>query len=451
VRALKAQAGNHHAGVIMQVSVENTGSLQRRLTVSLPSERLDSVAGARLGEIARTARIKGFRPGKVPAKIIEQRYGAQVRNEVFGDLVRDSFNEAVRKENLRPAGQPEIQAAPAEEGQLSYVATFEVVPDFGQIDVSGLKIVRPVAHVNESDIEQMIETLRLQRRTWLPVERIAQAGDLVMVETVTHVDGVRTPAEGVERAATVLGSGMLDREIESKLLGASAGDAIEVDLSYPPDWSDAALAGKNARVEAKAVRVSEPHLPEVDAEFIRAFGIKSGDAEQFRQEVRANLERELKGAMMARLRAEVLDKLIVQYQQVELPVRLIEGEARSQARIAEQQALENGQVNPQMENAHEGFLPAAHRRVATALLVGEVARQNNLRLDPQRVNETLSLIASTYEEPKQVIDLYRNDSRLMSDLQSRVMEEQVIDWIAGKADATDREMSFTDAMQQRRA
>jgi trigger factor len=432
----------------MQVSVENVGSLQRRLTVSLPSESLDSATGARLGEIARTARIKGFRPGKVPAKIIEQRYGAQVRNEVLGDLVRDSFNEAVRKENLRPAGQPEIQTAPAEDGQLSYVATFEVVPEFGPIDVSGLKIVRPVSEVQESDVEQMIETLRLQRRTWQPVERAAQSGDLAMVETVTHIDGVRTPTEGVERAATVLGSGMLDREIEAKLLDKTAGDAIEVELSYPPDWSDAALAGKSARVEVNVVRVSEPHLPEVDAAFIQTFGIKSGDAGQFRSEVRSNLERELKGSLMGRLRAEVLDKLIAQYQQVEMPARLIEAEARNQLRIAEQQALEAGKPKPQI--GHEVFLPAAYRRIATVLLVGEVARQNNLRLDPQRVNETLSLIASTYEEPKQVIDLYRNDSRLMSDLQSRVMEEQVVDWIAGKADASEREMSFTEAMQQHR-
>ena len=433
----------------MQVSVENVGSLQRRLTVSLPSESLDSATGARLGEIARTARIKGFRPGKVPAKIIEQRYGAQVRNEVLGDLVRDSFNEAVRKENLRPAGQPEIQTAPAEDGQLSYIATFEVIPEFGPIDVSGLKIVRPVSEVQESDVEQMIETLRLQRRTWQPVQRAAQSGDLVMVETVAHTDGVRKPAEGVERAATVLGSGMLDREIEVKLIDASSGDAIEVELSYPPDWSDASLAGKSSRVEVNVVRVSEPHLPEVDAGFIQTFGIKSGDAGQFRSEVRSNLDRELKGALMARLRAEVLDKLIAQYQQVEMPARLIEAEARGQARAAEQQALETGLPKPQI--SHESFLPAAYRRIATALLVGEVARQNNLRLDPQRVNETLSLIASTYEEPKQVIDLYRNDSRLMSDLQSRVMEEQVVDWIAGKADATEREMSFTDAMQQHRA
>jgi trigger factor len=433
----------------MQVSVENVGNLERRITVSMPVDRLHAITGSRLSEIARTARIKGFRPGKVPAKIIEQRYGAQVRDEVFGDLVRESFDEAVRKENLRPAGMPQIQPTKADDGQMGYVATFEVVPDFGTIDVSGLQIVRPVADVGESDVDHMIETLRLQRRTWEPVERVAQSGDLVMVESVTHTDGGRIPAEGVERAATVIGSGMLDREIELQLIGKSAGDDIVVELSYPPDWSDAALAGKSAKVEAHVVRVSEPHLPDLDADFIRTFGIRSGEVEQFRKEVRSNLERELKGALMGRLRAEVLDKLMAQHAHVELPARLIESEARGQARMAEQQALETGQTNPHIP--YEGFLPAAHARVATVLLVGEVARQNNIKLDPQKVNETLTLIASTYEDPKQVVELYRNDNRLMSDLQSRVMEEQVVDWLASKANATEHHLSFADAMQQRRS
>ncbi len=433
----------------MQVSVENVGNLERKLTVSMPLDRLQSITGSRLSELSRTVRIKGFRPGRVPKKIIEQRYGAQVRNEVFGDLVRESFDEAMRKENLRPAGLPQIEATEPVEGEMGYVATFEVVPDFGTIDVSGLQIVRPTSEVLDSDVEHMIETLRLQRRSWNPVERAAQSGDLVMVETVSHTDAGRVPAEGVERAATVLGSGMLDRELEAQLVGKSAGDDLALDLSYPPDWSDAALAGKNVKVEAHVVRVSEQHLPELDAEFIRTFGIRSGERDEFLKEVRSNLERELKGALMARLRAEVLDKLIAQHAHVQMPERLIESEARGQARQAEQQALESGQTNPHIP--FEGFLPASRTRVATVLLVGEVARQNNLKLDPQRVNEMLTLIASTYEEPKQVLELYRNDKRLMSDLQSRVMEEQVVDWIATQAQATELHLSFADAMQQRRS
>ena len=432
----------------MQVSVENVSNLERRVTVSMPAERLNTLAGTRLNEIARTVRIKGFRPGKIPARIIEQRYGAQVRNEVFGDLVRESFDEAVRNENLRPAGAPQIQPTDAVEGQLGYVATFEVVPEFGSIDVAELQVVRATSEVLDSDVDHMIETLRTQRRTWNQVERAAQAGDLVMVETATHVDGTRKPVEGVERAATVLGSGMLDNELEMRLVGKNAGEDLEIDLTYPADWSDAALAGKSAKIEAHIVRISEPHLPELDAEFIRTFGVRGGDVEGFRQEVRSNLERELKGALMARLRAEVLEKLISRHAHVELPARLIESEARSQARQAEQQALESGQANPHIP--FEGFLPASRIRVATVLLVNEVARQNAIKLDPQRVNEMLRLIASTYEDPKQVLELYRNNQRMMSDLQSRVMEEQVIDWIAGHANATEHHLSFADAMQQRR-
>ena len=433
----------------MQVSVENVSKLERKLTVSLPAERFNSLTGSRLNEIARTARIKGFRPGKVPAKIIEQRFGAQVRNEVFGDLVRESFDEAIRKENLRPAGQPQIQPTPENAGEMGYVATFEVVPEFGTIDVDGLQIARVVAEVDEADIDNMIQTLRTQRRNWNPVERAAQAGDLVMVETVTHAEGVRIPAEGVERAATVIGSGMLDREVELRLAGRSAGEEIVVELTYPADWGDAALAGKNAKVEARIVRVSEQHLPEVDTDFIRSFGIRGGELEQFRKEVRGNLERELKGALMARLRAEVLDKLLARYTHVELPQRLIESEARGQAWQAEQQAIETGQNNPHIP--FEGFLPAARARVATVLLVGEIARQNKIVLDPQRLNEMLALIASTYEDPKQVVELYRNDQRLMNDLQARVMEEQVIDWVAEKAQSTEHRMNFSDAMNQRRS
>ena len=432
----------------MQVSVENVSKLERRLTVSMPAERFTSLTGSRLNEIARTARIRGFRPGKVPTKIIEQRFGAQVRNEVFGDLVRESFDEAIRKENLRPAGQPQIQPTPENAGEMGYVATFEVVPEFGAIDVSGLQITRIVSEVDDADVDHMIQTLRTQRRNWIAVERAAKAGDLVTVETVTHADGARIPAEGVEHAATVIGSGMLDGEIEMRLAGRSAGDDVAVELDYPADWNDAALAGKHAKVEVRVVRVSEQHLPELDADFIRSFGIRSGEMEQFRADVRSNLERELKGSLMARLRAEVLDKLLAQQTHVELPQRLIEGEARGQAWQAEQQAIETGQNNPHFP--FENFLPAARTRVATMLLVGEISRQNRIVLDTQRVGEMLKLIASTYEDPKQVIELYRNDQRMMNDLQARVLEEQVIDWVAEQAHATEQKMNFSDAMNQRR-
>jgi trigger factor len=430
----------------MQVSLENTASLERRLTISLPAERLDGVVGARLKEMARTANIKGFRRGKVPTRVIEQRFGPQVRNEAFGELVRDSFGEAIRQENLLVAGNPDIKAeATGEGGEIRYTATFEVVPDFGTIDPKALKIERVTSAVEESDIDTMIDTLRQQRRTWEPVERGAETGDLVNVETFAVTANGRLPAEGADRGATVIGSNVMLPELEARLAGMKAGEEQEVEVTFPPNWRIADLAGMDAKVTLKVIRVSAPRLPEVDEAFVKSFGIRSGKLDQFRSEVRANLERELKGALMSRLRAEVAARLVEAFAEVELPPRLIEAEARTLASAAEQQARQQGQANAKYDPAQ--FMPAARNRVAAGLLVGEVARQNELRLDNKRLNETLQLIASTYEDPSQVVELYRNDPNLMSSLRNRVMEEQVIDWIAERADATEKAMSFTELMR----
>lgn len=430
----------------MQVSVENVGTLERRVTVRLPAEELDGQVRDRLREISRTAQIKGFRKGKVPATIIEQRWGRQVRSEAMDALVRDSFSRAVDEQKLRPAGSPQIDTSgAAEAGELTYTATFEVIPEFGQIDVSGLKINRAVASVEDTDIDRMLDTLRQQRRSWNAVERPAQAGDMVSLETYSTVGDLRLPAEGVERGNTVLGSGTLLPALEELLLGMSSGEERDGEVLFPADWRVEALAGQHANVHVKAVKVSAPHLPEIDADFIRSFGVKGGNLEQFRKEVRANLERELKGALMSQLRGEVLEKLVVAHADVELPQRMIEAEARNMARNAENQARQQGQQN--VTANHEAFMAAAKKRVAAGLLVGEVARQNNLKLEPQRVNETLALIASTYEQPQQVLELYRNDPNLMSQLRGRVMEEQVMDWIADRAEATEQSLTFADVMR----
>jgi len=430
----------------MQVSLENTANLERRLTVSLPAERFEGVVGKRLQEIGRTASIKGFRRGKVPAKIIEQRFGAQVRNEAYGELIRESLGEAIAQEKLRVAGTPEVKPeAVGDGGEIRYSATFEVVPDFGTVDPAELKIVRATASIGDADIDGMIETLRQQRRTWDLVERPAEPGDLVTVETFATTSGGRYPAEGADRGATVLGSNVMYPELESQLAGMGAGEQREVDITFPANWRVSELANQAAKVTISVTKVSAPNLPVVDEAFVKSFGIKGGKVDQFRQEVRSNLERELKGNLMQRLRAEVAEKLVGAHASVELPSRLIQVEARQMAAAAEQQARQQGQPNAKFEA--EPFLPAARNRVAAGLLVGEVARQNNLKLEPARLNETLQLIASTYEDPQQVIELYRNDPNLMSSLRGRVMEEQVIDWIAERADATEKAMSFAELMR----
>ncbi len=430
----------------MQVSLENTANLERRITVSLPAERFEGAVGKRLQEIGRNANIKGFRRGKVPAKVIEQRFGAQVRNEAYGDLIRESLGEAISQENLRVVGTPEVTPeSTGEAGEIRYSATFEVLPEFGTIDPAQLKIVRATASISDADIDGMIETLRQQRRTWDAVERAAEPGDLVAVETFAATTGGRYPAEGADRGATVLGSNVMYPELESQLAGMSAGDEREVEITFPANWRVAELANQAAKVTLKVTKVSAPNLPVVDEDFVKSFGIKGGKVDQFRQEVRSNLERELKGNLMQRLRAEVAEKLVAAHADIELPPRLIQAEARQMAAAAEQQARQQGQPNAKFEA--DPFLPAARNRVAAGLLVGEVARQNNLKLEPGRLNETLQLIASTYEDPSQVIELYRNDPNLMTSLRGRVMEEQVIDWIAERAEATEKSMSFAELMR----
>ena len=430
----------------MQVSVESTGNLERRINFSLPAEQLESSVSGRLREIARTARIKGFRPGKVPARVIEQRFGEQVKAEVLGGLVRQTLDSAIREHDLRVAGVPSIDRAG--EGELDFVATVEVVPDFGDIDVAKLTVVRNTAEVADADIDQMVENLRLQRRTWSKVERAAAAGDLVAGALWTQVEDFRQPAEGTEQFSTVIGSGQLLPALENALAGLEPGVEAVIDVAFPEAWRQPQLAGKTAQVHVTLAQVSEPVLPEVDAAFIRSFGVKSGDADKVREDIRANLERELKGALMNRLRREVGEQLTSTWAHVELPPRLVENEARGMLAQQVEQIRRNGQNPGQVPaDAHQQFLEPARRRVLAGLLVGEVARRHDLRLDPKRLNETLRLIASTYEEPEQVVEMYRNDPQLMQGLQNRVMEEQVIDWIAERAQHTEVPLSFQDAIR----
>ncbi len=430
----------------MQASIESTGNLERRLTFSLPEERLQGHINGRLGEIARTVRIKGFRPGKVPAKVVEQRFGPQVRAEAMDGLLRETFDAALREHELRIAGNPRLEKAG--EGEFDFVATVELVPDFGDVDVTKLTVVRHTAEVTDADIDQMIENLRQQRRSWKVVARGAQEGDLVALETWSQAGDERLPAEGSEKGTIIVGQNMMFEQIEKGLVGVAKGEEKALDVEFPADWRVPALAGKTVKVTVKATEVSEPVVPDVDAAFIKSFGVKGGELEQFRADIRSNLERELKGALMNRLRREVGEQLIAAYAHVELPPRLVENEAR--AMLAQQiDAIRRQGGNPGNvpADAHEGFKDAASKRVLVGLLVGEVARKNELRLDPKRLNETMRLIASTYEEPEQVIEMYRNDPQLMGGLQNRVMEEQVIDWIAERAQHTAQSLSFQDAIR----
>jgi trigger factor len=426
----------------MQVSVENVGKLERKLTVKFPAERFESQVSERIAEMGRTVRLKGFRPGKVPTTVIKQRFGEQVRGEVLSDLIGSTLREAVEKENLRPIANPSIDTTGRpENGEIAYTATFEVMPEFPEIDVAALEITRPVAEVSDADIEKMIETLRQQRRSFDPVERASAEGDFVMFEYAAVAGDYRFPAEGLERAGSVLGSGTLFKALDEALTGRAAGEEFEADVAFPQDFRNEQLAGKTAKVSFKIVKVQEPKLPEVDAEFAKLFGIADGDLDSFRKEVRANLERELKATLMARLKSEVAEKIADAHAELDVPNLMVQSEARN---LAAGSVPKGQQPPPQLI---EAALPVARKRVIAGLLMGEVARKQELKIDRKRVAEQLAAIASTYEEPEKVIELYNGDPQLMSGLQNRVMEDQVAEWVAEHAKTTTQDLSFDEVMR----
>ena len=426
----------------MQFSVENVGKLERKLTVRFPAERFESQVSARIAEMGRTVRLKGFRPGKVPAAVIQQRFGSQVRGEVLSDLIGSTLREAFEKENLRPVANPSIDTTgKPENGEIAYTATFEVMPEFPEIDVAGLEVNRPVAEVTDADIEKMIETLRLQRRSFDVVERASAEGDFVMFEYAATAGDYRFPAEGLERAGSVLGSGTLFKALDEALTGRAAGDEFETEISFPADFGNPQLAGKTAQVSFKIIKVQAPNLPEVNEEFAKLFGIADGNLDTFRKEVRANLERELKATLMGRLKAEVAERLADVHGELEVPNLMVQSEAHN---LAAGSVPRGQQPPPQLI---EAAMPMARKRVIAGLLMGEIARKQELKIDRKRVAEQLAAIASTYEEPEKVVELYNADPQLMSGLQNRVMEDQVAEWVAEHAKTTDKNLGFDEVMR----
>ncbi len=430
----------------MQVSVENTGALGRKLTVRVPSERVESRVRDRMREMGRTVRMKGFRPGKIPPKVIEQRFGAQVRNEIMGDVIGSSFQQAVAEQKLRPAAPPRISTSGSKDGEFEFTATFDVMPELDTIDVASLSIERPKSEVREQDVDRMIETLRHQRREWRSVERAAAVGDLVMFSYRVEQDDARFPASDDERAGTVIGSNAMFPEVETGLVGLAAGESSSVDVTLPAEFREPAMAGKPAKVSFSVLRVQEMLLPDADESFATSFGVTAGGMEQFRKDVRANLDRELGNALRSRLKGQTIEKLLVAYADVEVPESMVQSEARALHQGQLQQAKQR-QEDASGLPSEEALLPAARQRVRAFVLLSELARQNGIQIDSQRVQDMLLSIASTYEDPQEVVDLYARDQEMLSGLRNRVLEDQVIDWVADHASTEDKNIPFDELMR----
>jgi trigger factor len=424
----------------MQVTVENPGGLQRRLTVQVPGGELQQQIDARLREIGKTAKLKGFRPGKIPMNILKQRFGPSVRNEVVGRAVETNLMQAIQQEALQVASQPVVEKLSdlGKEEPFEFVAMVEVYPEFDKIDPQSLSLSAPEAEVSEADLDDMLETLRKQRTTWEAVERKPKKGEQVLIEYAATTDSGRIPAEGMSRLAVVMGRSGFDA-LEKTLSGLSAGEESEVELEFPGDFNVKALAGVKGQVAIKVDSVRVQQVPEIDEEFIKSFSVESGQLDDMKTEVRANLERELKSARLTYLKAQMVKALLEAFPDLEVPAAMVREEAKQ---LLKHDARQRNQ-EPDAGKL-EQYMDSARKRVKSGLLINEIASQNDILVDGAKVREAIETVAETYEQSQEVVQLYYNNPDLLRSVEGSVLEEQVVDWVLDNAKVTSEPMSFKD-------
>ena len=429
----------------MQVTVETVQGLERRMRVEIPEERVRGEVDKRLGDLARSVRIPGFRPGKVPVGIVARRYGRQVRDEVVGEIVEESFVDALRQERLRPAATPRIAPLESEAGAgVRYTATFDVFPDVSLPSIESIEIARPSAAVADEDVDRVMERLRSQYRTWKAVERAATPSDRVVVDFEGFVDG--EPFEGgsaTELPVPLDEEGMIDG-FEDGLAGVRPGEGRTLELTFPQGYPEH-LAGKAVTFDVKVHRVEEPVLPDLDDAFAERLGVGDGGIEALRGEVRANLERELAGALDATTKDRVMEALFTSGE-IELPESMVREEAE-RAMARRQEAIRRAGIDPErFDLAPDMFEKQARRHVTVGLLVAEIVKEHRIEPDPERVRARIETIASTSQEPEKVVEWYYSGRDRLSEIESLVVEDQVVDWILERARVTEEPASFDRIM-----
>ena len=430
----------------MQVSVEKTSDLECRMTVQVPSEKIDSKISSRLNELKKQVRLKGFRPGKVPMNVITKRYGAQVREEILNETMQSTLQEAIGQQAMRVAGVTKIEPnAQADAAHFEYVAHLEVFPDVPTLEFSDLAIERPVCEVTEADVDDMIRTLQEQRGEFSKVDRKASEGDRVQLAYVADADGERVPEAGQHEIAPILGKLESFPDLERILDGAQAGDTASETIEFPKTYRTDKLAGKKVPVEIEIKAVEEAHLPEVTDEFAKEFGIEGG-VEQLRSDVKTNLEREMRNTITQRVKDAVTSSLLERFGDLALPPSSIDQEARQMQAQLQQQMTQPGNEPPPPPPLDQ-FKAGAEKRLRLGLLMGELAKQNAIEIDPDKVQAKLEEFAQTYEKPEEMIKVYRSDSQAMEQIENIVLEEQVLDLVLDHALVTEKRLKFKELME----
>ncbi|MBK4784160.1 MAG: trigger factor [Pantoea sp. Pent] len=430
----------------MTVSVETTQGLGRRISITVPKDSIESAVKKELVVVAKKVRIDGFRKGKVPATIINQRYGASVRQDVLSELMTRNFVDAIIKEKINPAGAPNYVPGEYKEGEdFTYAVEFEVYPEVELKGLDAIEVEKPVVEVTDADVDTMLETLQKQQATWKETDAAASAEDRATIDFSGSVDGEEFEGGKASDFVLAMGQGRMIPGFEEGITGKKAGDTFTIDVKFPDDYHAENLKGKDAKFDIMLKKVETRELPELTAEFIKRFCVEDGSIEGLRAEVRKNMERELKGAIRNRVKTQAIDGL-VNANEIDVPVALIDSEIDVLRRQAAQRFGGNGKQA--LELPRELFEEQAKRRVVVGLLLGEVIRINELKADEDRVKALIEEMASAYEDPQEVIEFYSKNSELMNNMRNVALEEQAVEAVLAKAKVTDKATNFQELMNQ---
>ena len=434
----------------MQVSVETTQGLERRLTITVPAESIDSQVKSRLQQLAKTQRINGFRPGKVPVSVIKKRYGQAVRQEIAGEAMQRNFYEAIVQEKIQPAGMPNFELTKDEDGQdLEFVASFEVYPEVEVKGINDIEIEKPVVEITDVDLETMMETLRKQHATWKEVKRKCKKDDRVTVDFVGTIDGEEFEGGKAENFELEMGKDRMIPGFEKPIVGAKAGDEVVADVTFPEDYHAEALKGKEAQFKITVNKVEGLSLPKVDEEFAKLFGVEDGDVEALNTEVRKNMQRELEQTLKANVKEQVIEGLLAN-NELELPKALVDQEINALREQAKQRfsQQQGGNVDNLPELPADLFQENARKRVSIGLLLGEVIKTEELKVDSAKVDALIETAASAYEDPQEVIEYYKTNDELMQQMQNVALEEQAVEVLLSKANVKEVTKAFDEIMNK---
>jgi trigger factor len=430
----------------MQVSLETTQGLERRLSISIAAEAIQTEVKNAIRDIAKNERMPGFRPGKVPTSVIQKRYGAAVEQDVKEKLMQRNFFEAMVQEKINPAGAPTLAAGETVDGQFNFTATFEVFPEVALNDLSAIAVEKKVCEVADSDVDAMIETLRKQQAAWNGSDAAIEGEDRVNIDFVGKIDGEEFEGGKAEGFSLTMGSSRMIPGFEDDILGKKAGDEFTIEVNFPEDYHAENLKGKAASFDIKVNKVEKPELPELTADFVKKFGVETGEVEGLKAEIRKNMDRELDQNLKADIKERVLTALL-EGNQLEVPKALIEQEI-GQLREQAMQRFGNAKGVNMPELPNELFADQAERRVKIGLLLGEVIKANELKVDDERVQAQIAQMASAYEDPSEVVAYYAKNEELMGNVRNVIIEEQAIDFILGKASVTEVKAQFADIMNK---